>query len=753
MKKILRIAASLAPGLVALSLFCSNPTDQSLRWRSKIDMPVSNQKFFIKQMMHDMFTLPDSAKFLGSDDTTKLVDTLAYATLQSDTIQMKYKADSLGDKVYNNVLGPIPLSGIAPDSMQIISPGALPAGTSRVPVQDSLILSGVNQIVFDSSSAPLKVTITNQTANPMDSVWIQFGNLWDIPAGYWDDSTFVGTINAGETKTVPYTVANHRALSGQFNFKFVGKVTGPVALGDPLVKCKVSFDSLTASAAIIKDSLFSIYKVFSNSYKITDSVNLDYVDIGIQGQFVYTMQNGTGLNFDVRAVHQDLWYTSYCERQTPPIRTDSLLALHTQGWTLLDTNRSSGYGGRIGHFQIKPHQSLGNDTDLAPLNVAGMRIFPTWGYATPTATVPTSNTTVYYYLRSMPPRGAWDTLDAGAQIVFTVSSGDIKFDKMTGTVVHEFRKDSDTTKKKIPFLWNDAAKDSLRGKFHLSSVFAAIKINVDVPDSALIDTFIVKLTMFDIAHPATLATKELVLKKVRRGVIFTDTLNITDVVNFFPDSVTMFINGRVPVGTHLKIVNNFLSDGNTGAMILNGNVDYDMIAKLDWTVYSDVSLDMGSGKFKVDEAIKTFDKLQQMTASFNMNLTNNTNIYGTLYALLDPQKGRRQLLDSMTTEKFYALVSFPDTAEAHGYINLLSPLGTVLPDRSIDSVQFNSISIKPAQLDLLMNTDSCYMRWVMKFHTNPRDAMRNNDYAKIDSWITVEGVNTMDSLASFMKKK
>jgi len=759
MRKIFKIAAGMAPGLFALMLFCSSPTDQSLKWHTALEIPISSQKFFADSLM-GWFTLDSNTRIIGSGDTSKLIDTLAYSTTQKDSIAMTYKAENLSDKVFHANVGPIPLTGLAPKTALIpLGPLVVTTDIPLPTVTDTLFIPDVRKLTFDNGSVPLQIQLTNTTPSTIKN--ITFSILGFVT------TTNVGNLAPGDSTTFSYPVGGYGVVpvaNHDSSFMLL-QMTGTIAgTGSPVtitagqgLSCRMSFAGMTLGDAIVKNSLISFSQTFTNHYKITDSVDLDYVDI-TTGAFEYILNNGTGTPFMVHEVHEDLWDQTFCKKQSPPLQTitdltnflssKSSAALHSDTVVNFKGGVTTNVGTLVYGRQIA-------DLSLSSINLT--RLFLKWD-----STLSNSVTTVNYILQSEPTSlyTGWDTISSMDSIVFTIKSDSIQFHQMAGTVVHAFEKSSDTTKKAIPFMWTKASKDSLRGKFLLSSVKTAVNISIDLPDTAMIEAFVLTLTIKDSAHTRT---KIDTLKNVVRNKVFHDIIDITQIVDDFPDSVSMYMHAEVPVGVRLIVVNNFQSMGNTGAMLLNGIVDDQMIAKLDWTVTQSVPLDMGSAKFKLDPSIKKFKKLTNPVVAFNTNLINNTNINGTLYGLLDPKKGRFEFLDSMSTDSVEMLTATTGVAESNGYINVLGASGVKLPQYYSDTnlpskrdtipwkVQPNSVQLDDQQMNLLLASDSCAIRWIIRFNKGPRDALRNNDYVNIESWIKIEGINSMDSTTSLFK--
>ena len=102
-------------------VFCSNPTRENLRWRTAIELPVSNASFVLGQQFQDLFEaikdLKDfSMRGIDSFTVDSMADSgahcIAFSKTNRDTISFQQKQDTLGSKTFQVSLGAIPLSSL-----------------------------------------------------------------------------------------------------------------------------------------------------------------------------------------------------------------------------------------------------------------------------------------------------------------------------------------------------------------------------------------------------------------------------------------------------------------------------------------------------------------------------------------------------------------------------------------------------------------------------------------------------------------
>jgi len=322
---------------------------------------------------------------------------------------------NLNNREYNNNLGAIPLTGLAPQTAVIpLGPYIVTTDVTLPIITDTLNIANVRQITFDVASVPLQIRLTNTTPSTIKN--ITFRILGFVT------TTNVGNLDPGATTTFSYPVGGYGAshIANHDSSFLLLQMTGTIAgTGSPVfigagqgLNCQMSFTGMTLMDAILKDSLITLNRTFTNRYTLTDSPNLNYIDF-INGSFVYTVGNGSGTSFSVNAVHEDLWLTSKCEGKTPPVRTKAALSQ-------MVADSQSSFAGLISSFIIGSHSTTTNTT-LPPLNVSACRVFPTRD-----STLSNSITTVNFTLQNISSTGKWDTISATDSIVITISPNAIQ---------------------------------------------------------------------------------------------------------------------------------------------------------------------------------------------------------------------------------------------------------------------------------------------------------------------------------------
>ncbi len=739
-KTFLKKAVALFSGALLLGVFCSSPTRDTLRWRTAIELPVSNASFVLGQQFQDLFgAIKDLKDFSmrGIDSFTvdsvsdpKHPHCVAFSKANRDTISFTQKQDTLGNKTYQVGIGPIPLSSVGNKSVRMgFSVSGAISSDVRQNISGTFVLSSVRRITVDTDPANgrLPVTILNATAATFDSIVITLPNVSPSPP-----SQSLGRMTPGTTATAALNVTGKTIDSS-----LTVQVTGILKSGSyiaPGTGLDVSFDlsGLKASLAIVKDSMLAIADTFTNEYKITDSVNIDYADIAA-GYFDYYLDNRSGIDIYVAAEHYDLWTSPACVRKNV-VSYKNLSAFANQADSI------KYYSGVIidGDRHVQPRQNK----RFARLNLSGNRMFPKW--------VDAHSVTRVDYIVRVEPRGQWDTVKSSDELIFIIQPIEMNYKEMAGMLVKDFDKTSDTQAVEVPFPWPKSNQDSLRGRFILKDVQANMNLNMSMPDNAFLDSLKVNFRVLASEFPDSIVDTNVAFGVIKNDTTYNRTLNITRVVNNFPDSVKIVSRVKVPAGTKIRAINDADFAGkNIGTMVVKAFVSYKLNAFFDWAVSSTTTMDLGADTFTIEEkGVRAFRRMQDRSFTFGLNVTNQSNVNIRLYALFAPDSLRKRLyVDDLDLNQVNALIS--DTsgkAERVGLVNLLGPQGVYIPPRK--TVANNSVTLNNLQMQRILSTKKGSMRWLLKFMKADRDSMTNVDQITINSWIRFEGVNNMDSIVT-----
>jgi hypothetical protein len=741
MRKIfLKKAGALFSCALVLGVFCSSPTKETLRWRTAVELPVSNASFILGQQFQDLFgSIKDLKDFSmrGIDSFTvdsvsdpKHPHCVAFSKTNRDTISFTQQQDTMGKKTYQVGIGPIPLSTAMNTAFRagFTVSGVLAADVQQT-ITSAIALPKVRQITIDSDPANgrLSVHIVNSTAATIDNMVLTLSNLQPSAS-----AVSIGRLTSGASVDTSFDVRG-KTIGSTLQVQTTGtlRAGGLIPAGGGM-DISLAFSQVKASSVIVMDSLLAIVDTFTNQYKITDSVNIDYADIAA-GFFDYSLDNRSGIDIYVSAEHHNLWTTPACIRNN--IVSDTNLYHFAN-----NADSVKYYSGVIidGDRHVLPRQNK----RFARLNLSGNRMFPKWVEAN-------SVTRVDYIVRTQ-PTGAWDTVKSSDELIFTIQPIEMNYKQMAGTLVKDFDKTSDTQAVEVPFPWPKSNQDSLRGNFVLKNVQANVNLKLSMPDGAFLDSLKVNFKVLAPAYPDSVVDTTVAFGIVKNDTTYNRALVITRVVNNFPDSVKIVSKVKVPAGTKMRAINGSdLTGKNIGTMVVKAFVAYKLNAFLDWAVSHVTTMDLGTDTFTIEEkGVRAFRRMQDRLFTFNLNIINQTNVNIRLYALFAPDSLRKRLyVDSTDLDQINALIS--DTtgkAERVGLVNLLGSQGVYLPPRK--SIANNAVTLNNYQMNRILNTKKGSMRWMLKFMKTDRDSMTNRDSVTVNSWIHFEGVNNMDSIVT-----
>ncbi len=730
-------------GIALTAFFCSNPSD--VRWKSTYDFPISNKKFNLAKDIQEWFGLDtvDNFYMLGINDTTPEGrdtvidgDTTGFAVTFNDTATPEIDRESLDPDTIKDSIGPIPLQDAPQVSHSIgLSAGNVPAGTS-LNAADNVTLTNIYTILFHANSAALQVDVTNSTGTTIDRLVLGIGTH--------SGDTIRDTANGlapNATQTLEYDMAGRRldsivGVRTELTFNSGATITA----GDA-IDITFSMQNMTASGLTALDSVFSMSETYSSDYEITDSMKIDYIDIE-EGFFRYKIMNRTGLPLQVEGVHNGLWITSTCIRNNVDHR-DSLFKFANA------TDSSNAFSGYItvGTRNIPPQDTI----DFGKINISKNRMLPFWNDSE-------SVTRVSYALSTVAPTGRRITLSEHDSFKFIITPVAVNFNEMLGMLTETRIDTADTSFIEIPFPWNDESKDSLRGSFILKKAIEQVESRIALPEGSFLDSLDLHLHLFHPDSSGITNDTVITLTNVRNDSTFVRSVDITDIVNTFPDSVGLLSSSRIAKGTRVRIINNqSVYEEEVGGMTLNTYSTYAFKAFFDWRIDGSATLDLGYVKFGIDDMLKKLSKIEEKEAVFHLNAGNYTNVHLRLFALMAPDTfeaadGSMQMLvdtlDTISVHRTLSLISDP-AAHDSGYINLFGTEGVYVPPR--DSAANSTVRLTEEEFSRIANADTCAIRWLVRFleDDDPRTAMHDSDYIQVDSWIHLEGINSVDSLFSW----
>jgi len=709
-------------------LNCSNPVDEEpLRWKTVMEIPITNRSFVIAEEMDNLFDIDSmdiiyAASKYKEDDISLLEpdsqigDTLEFSIFKRDSSSFKIHEEKLKNQIYVATLGPLVISNAPQIAETLVVSSVGPFNVSAPVVFDK-----VYQLVFyDTATNNMQIKLTNLSSAEISDVSLEIAGI---------GSGNVEKIIAGETAVIRIPVSK-KTLRNQVQVNISGVKN---TAGAMQIAMATSVDGLYAYSLTVDDHLVSFNKQFSNPYEITDSVDIDYVDI-MDGFFIYEVTNHTGVELRVRGVHDHLWKTSFAERNSYN-RYENLLNVSR-------TDSMENFFGFITSGEVIAPPQL--EQTFSQENFSQSRLFTQWD-----SVLQKTVTWVRYTVSTGNPSGNIITLCADDTLIFTIRS-DFKYRQLRGRVVKPIKITSDTEKVVINFPWGESAPDSLRGKLILQNVYSDIRLRTEMPPNSAIDSVYFSFEIFDTRNPGI---KDSLFDKfigVKDGSLFRQKIDITDVVNQYPDTVAIITRMNVPKGTRIISENDLQLrdpdyDKYIGQMSIDAVTDFRLNARFDWEVKEMVNLDLGSHDFPIYKAMRYIRKMDKKQLDFETEMLNSSNLNMTMFALVAPYH-LIDTLDSMSSDDAFYLITHEGEAEKRGLVNFLGSKGVCIPAKSLDSAVVNVVHWDHQQLETVLSSDTCSWRWFLQFQKNERDALRDNDFIRINSMLRIEGINSTDSL-------
>jgi hypothetical protein len=697
----------VAAGAIIALLQCANPVDEPpLAWKSNVAAPLTNEHYFIGEKFDDLFDFKNDLEIIKGD-------TISFAVSRNDTATYERTEKTFDTMFYRVKLGILSIQGAPEQNYSIPSASAGTfIDTFSVPLQK------IKNIVFyDTANNFLDFELSNNSDVSLSNV--DFG-IVGLGSGHID------ALPAQSSHVFSYNVAGK---SINDSLTFIMGLTSPDATPKTL-RVKFSFNGVKVFSMNVLDSLLAYSREYVNRYELTDSINIDYVDLQ-DGMFIYKILNQSGVSFSLSCVHDHIWDAGYCE-------SVSLRGLGDFK-TLTTPVDSSKFKGTIPNTKINAAPSATEVIQI--VNLSDSRLFTEWD-----TTINKSITNVRYTVATN-PTGRYTTVSALDSLKFTIATLSFKFKRIAGTFTEPMEYEADTEKVAIDLPWNTTVKDSLRGKFILKNVWADLELKTKMTADSHIDTLGIDFIAFD--PESTVVRDSLITRfvNVSNDSVYSRAMNIADVANCFSDSIAIAVRVHIPTGTKFKFTNttDLLDNNIIGKMVIDAYTNFRLNAKLDWEVDDTVNMDLGSSRTKLPEAFQYFRKMQQRSGTFEMWVRNNTNLNVSLFALVAPD-ALMDTLDSLSMNKMYAYLKSKDKAISAGYIDLFGENGVKIPQRDTTTEYYDTVELNELQIQKLVSADSLNFRWWIQFKPQPRDALKKKDFIDIKSRLGIRGTNNTDSL-------
>jgi hypothetical protein len=713
MKHYLHILLFLLCLSILITAGCSHD-DSPVKWRTAMDVPFTNQSFFLKKEFDKNVQLDST--FVGDPDTVRIGDTLFIDQRWNGSTSFSSSIGQIDTQSYTAVIKPFPLSNcpnVVKEMNNPIIPGTY---TLALPIP----LNGIYLVEFyDTLINTMPMTIKNSSTINLTNVLIGIHGV---------DTQVVASIPAGSSVVVPFDVRN-KTLRNLMNINFTATSGG--ADINSSISMSLSLNGLIVRKCTVDGGYVKFTQAINEKCMITDTFFLKYIDVS-EGRFSYRVNNYTGIPLKFNVEHRNVWNQWYCKR-------DSIISLERLG-IRRKADSLLYYTGQItasGDTVLPKSRKIFNRA-----NYTNSRILTEWNDS-----LKKTFSRIDYSFSTIAKKGDTIAITAGDSLMFSVFTNAFKIKSFVAELKENYTNEQDTQRIALsyPKSWEKATRDSLRGKVVYKNIETKVDFTVGVQAGTSIDTFKVA---FEVRANTTAKSKISSLstfKSVRNGSVHSLQLNIADIVNAFPDTLIYISKISIPKGTvvTLNSDNVFKHPTDISQMTAKIKMGVSVKPQLAWTINDPVTADLGSSTFSMIDAARYVGKLTNRKIDVFMDIFNNTNLALTAYVVCAPHKGTTSLL-SMGSDRFIKTALSDSACQSYGFINLSGKSGITIPMRGKKAA--SSVNVAGSELDQVFLSDSCDVRCFIKLPKMSTDVMHDSDYVKIQSYFHIEGTNCSDSL-------
>ena len=463
---------------------------------------------------------------------TVTADTVVSSLLCTDSISYPVRQDTLVTRTWRQQIGPVTIANVP------VLSDTFPFFAGTYGVGGNLPLSGVDTIVFDSSSPPFSVTFRNLSAATISDLTITLFN-----------SAQSAVLAPYDSATLSFPVAGDQITGGS-----IGITVLCTASGAGTIASAMNFNGLIADQATMLNSYVSFSKSFVKVFDLGDSLDIHYLDI-LDGNFLYALTNTTDLPLRADISQRHLWTASFCANHLPPLESAGDLAT---GTTHSD---SFGMASKYTGYHIAVMQAAQHDSTFQYVTPSACRLFPVWMYDS--ADMKWKSAAPVEFLITPTPESVSRIVNIKSTdlLTFSLVAPNLKYRQMLATVMQEYIREGDTAKVKVPSPWDASSMDTL-GK----NAWADISMITRLPDSSIfqprraaIDTLGVTYKFFDPATTAASTQCSAKFLNVRDSMLLNQQADITGLMSLWPDSIYIAVKTTVPVGTRVLMVNELLN--------------------------------------------------------------------------------------------------------------------------------------------------------------------------------------------------
>ena len=743
MKRLLLTFVVLLP---MLALRCAMPSDpKETRWQAQVTVPIGVNEYTVGKQLKDAGF--DWFEIEGASDSSDPDDTLALSVRDSVTMELDRKLLDLDSTSLEKTIGPIKIqnSTLVDAPMSLPFSGQLAADFSApFSVTSAQTIKNLYYVLFDSACPLLPVTVKNTCHGPtMNSL-----TVWIADNGVEVTKGFIASLPSGDSVVVLMPIAG-KSLDSSIVIGVSGTISGSGGTITANEGIDVSFllDNMLVGSAAVLDSLLLLTQNYEQVFSLSDSFTIDYVDFDTC-IINYHIGSTTPISLKVTGEMLDLWDVSFCKesgidersliaQKTAP--SDSSDPVRYRGKILCDTLGKSGLMEQTGVFTFGPARFFASRDSLTGKSQGSFRFFP-----------------------AVIASGKKVTLNKNDRFEADIKPIRFPFVTLKGTFQYSLCETGDPASFKTSLPWKRSICDSLRHKLEFISVKAPVRICLNISDSTRIDSALLRLSIVDPSSPdASPIASTIAMQNLSNQNIQTGNIDLTKLLNGFPDSLVISCGASIPAGTKLFLSNE--RDLQTGAyrnnLKLGAKVNVSMRLPLDWKLTDTAKVVLEDSKFSIDSTLKNFDIMRDMEIGLLLRIGNQTNFAGTLYAIAATDADGSALL-ALPEDQVGPEICASDAGR--NFINLLGNSGLIIPEhRTIttasgcDSASYaeNTIIVGPASADRIITAKEMFIRWKLVLPQKESDALKNGDKITIASSLHIKGTMTAHTLMDANKDR
>jgi hypothetical protein len=734
MTQKLKITWWLQTTALTLALFtvmCSMPSDtKETAWRTQITLPIGVTDFSLAKLMTAGFNNFD---VLGASGSARPGDTLIVAANDSMTMNFNQQVFNLDSAYLKERLGTSTIQTtdtvVAPMTLNV--DGKVDVATP-FHATSTQTLKNIFYAEFDSTSPLLPVQVTNTSATVI---------LDNLTIGIMDNGRLVtngqiATLSPGASETIAMPIAG-KSLDSIIMIDAGGTIRGNGATvsSDNGLLVKFSLDRMVVSKATILDSLLNFTHRYEKALSLSDTFNIEYVDFDT-AIIEYNIMTTASITLRVEGELRDLWDISFCKQKN--ITTVAAIAPNV---TSADSANPRRYLGRIIADTLG---RSGLPQQRGRLSFGSSRLFAKWDTTT------NKSMGDYKFTATIIPTGRRVTIAKDDRFEADMQPVRFPFVALSGVFQYEMRKRGEPFGVQTSLGWKQSIVDSLRGKLQFKSATAPLSLHMIMADSSRIDSVLIAVVINDPQAASTPPCTSLIgIRNMTNNTAKTAVIDLTELINGFPDSLVFSLSSSFPAGSRLFLTNERdpISGEYPNSLLLGVNSVVAARIPLDWKFSSTAVVILEDSRVEMNSSLKDFTFMRDREIGLILRVKNESPLAGVLYGIAAADADGKALLSLPDDQVDPAICA---TEGGKRFVNLLGNSGVCIPKRdptdsaaTIISISAKSmITFDDQAIDKLFGANVLHVRWKLVLPMKDGEALRNGDKISISSSFNIKGTMT-----------